>query len=126
MTSGVAYGYMRVPEDVPDEKVRRLENRMRAFAAARGLDLVRVFPEFDCGSRAAFCDLLRQLHCGEDRSVIIPTLRHLSCSPLLQDLMLQALLYPVGDRDDREGDVGVFVLEFEEPAWGTGSQQACC
>ena len=114
-----AYGYMRVPRDVPDAKVMDLETRMRALAADRGWQLVMFFHEFDCGSRTAFCDLLHQLDSDGTRNVVIPTLRHLASSSRLQELMLQTLLSPSGDCEADDIDGGVLVLEFENTTWQT-------
>lgn len=87
----LAYGYMRVPCDVPDDKVRRLEQALRAFAALQGLYLVTFFFEFDCGSQEAFGELLTELRRAEAHYVVIPSLRHFAHSVLLQNQMLTRL-----------------------------------
>ena len=87
----LAYGYMRVPCDVPDVKVQRLEQALRAFAALRGLYLVPFFFEFSCGSQEAFHELKTELQRADAHHVVIPSLRHLARSILLQNTMLGQL-----------------------------------
>jgi hypothetical protein len=86
-----AYGYMRVPCDVPDNKVRQLENDVVAYAGTHGLYFAGFFFEFNCGSREAFDDLLAELVRTNVRHVVVPSLRHLAHNVLLQDLMLEEL-----------------------------------
>src|SRR4051812_18372718 len=40
ITGPLAYGYMRVPADAPDHRVRRVEQAVARFAAAKGLYFV--------------------------------------------------------------------------------------
>lgn len=86
-----AYGYMRVPCDVKDEKVRRLENQVVAYAENRGLCFVRFFFEFHCGSHEAFDELVAELVRADAHHVVVPSLRHLAHNGLLQDQMLNHL-----------------------------------
>ncbi|MET7997901.1 hypothetical protein ABZU76_44165 [Amycolatopsis sp. NPDC005232] len=86
-----AYGYMRVPCDVADDKIRRLENRVVAYSKGQGLRLVRFFFEFNCGSREAFDELISELVCTDTRHVVVPSLRHLAQNGFLQDMMLERL-----------------------------------
>ncbi|MEV7046630.1 recombinase family protein [Amycolatopsis sp. NPDC051061] len=88
ITRPLAYGYMRVPCDVPDAKVQRLEQALRAFAALQGLYLVTFFFEFDCGSQEGFGELLTELKRADAHHVVIPSLRHFARSTLLQNQML--------------------------------------
>lgn len=86
-----AYGYMRVPCDVADDKVRRLENRVATYSKSHGLYLACFFSEFNCGSREAFEELISELvHTGV-RHVVVPSLRHFSQNAFLQDIMLDRL-----------------------------------
>lgn len=88
-----AYGYMRVPGDVPDDKVRKLENQLVAYAENHGLRFVRFFFEFHCGSREAFEELVAELVRADVHHVVVPSLRHLAQNGLLQDQMLDYLRF---------------------------------
>jgi DNA invertase Pin-like site-specific DNA recombinase len=87
----LAYGYMRVPGDVPDEKVHRLERQLREFAVGHGLYFVSFFFEFSCGSREAFEELTLELQRADAHYVVVPSMRHLARSVLLQNIMLAEL-----------------------------------
>jgi len=93
ITQPLAYGYLRVPCDVPDGKVRRLEQALRALAALRGLYLATFFFEFSCGSQVAFEELLTELQRADAHYVVIPSVRHFARSLLLQNQMLTRLEY---------------------------------
>jgi DNA invertase Pin-like site-specific DNA recombinase len=88
-----AYGYMRVPCDVPDDKVRQLERDVIAYAETHGLHFVQFFFEFHCGSREAFEDLIAELVRTDVRYVVVPSLRHLAHNRLLQEQMLEHLSF---------------------------------
>ena len=90
-TAPLAYGYMRVPNDVPDHKVRQLEQAVIRFAGERGLYFVSFFFEFNCGSREAFNELVTELVRADAHYVIVPSLRHLALNTLLQDVMQDRL-----------------------------------
>ncbi|MEU8412646.1 hypothetical protein AB0C24_07670 [Amycolatopsis japonica] len=92
-TTPHAYGYMRVPCDVPDNKVRKLENQVVAFAENNGLRFVGFFFEFHCGSREAFDELVAELVRTNAHHVVVPSLRHLAQNALLQDQMLEHLSF---------------------------------
>lgn len=92
-TAPRAYGYMRVPCDVPDDKVRQLENQVVEYAENCGLRFVSFFFEFHCGSREAFDDLVAELVRADAHHVIVPSLRHLAHNRLLQDQMLNHLSF---------------------------------
>jgi hypothetical protein len=86
-----AYGYMRVPCDVSDDKVRELEGDVVKYAKDSGLNFVCFFFEFSCGSREAFEDLIAELIRTDVHHVVVPSMRHLAQNGLLQDLMLDRL-----------------------------------
>lgn len=88
-----AYGYMRVPCDVPDDKVQQLEHDVVAYAEGNGLHFVQFFFEFHCGSREAFDELVAELVRTGARYVVVPSLRHLAHNRLLQDMMLERLSF---------------------------------
>jgi DNA invertase Pin-like site-specific DNA recombinase len=87
----LAYAYMRVPCNIPDDKVRRMEHELHRFAERRGLRLVETFYEFTCGSHEAFNDLIAELQRTGSVTVIVPTLRHLARSVMLQNCLLSRL-----------------------------------
>jgi len=86
-----AYAYMRVPCDISDDKVRRMEHELHRFAERKGLRLVETFYEFTCGSHEAFNDLIVELQRTGSVTVIVPTLRHLARSVMLQNCLLSRL-----------------------------------
>ncbi|MFD9888242.1 hypothetical protein ACFWY9_02785 [Amycolatopsis sp. NPDC059027] len=90
-TAPRAYGYMRVPCDVPDDKVRKLESQVVTYAENCGLRFVCFFFEFHCGSREAFDELVAELVRTDAHYVVVPSLRHLAQNSLLQDQMLDHL-----------------------------------
>ncbi|MEC3980416.1 recombinase family protein [Amycolatopsis sp. H20-H5] len=91
MATPAAYAYMRVPCDIPDAKVRRMEYELRHFAEDKGFQLAAIFPEFECGRFEAFADLLQELQRAEAHVVIVPTFRHLARNTLLQNMLLNRL-----------------------------------
>ncbi|OKJ98981.1 hypothetical protein AMK34_10380 [Amycolatopsis sp. CB00013] len=105
VTKPLAYGYMRVPRDVSDDKVRRLERAIMRFADGQGLYFVSFFFEFHCGSREAFDELITELVRAQARHVVVPTLRHLARNGLLQDVMR--------DRLTQEARAEVLVLRHQ-------------
>lgn len=91
LVTPLAYGYMRVPTEVPDWKVRRLEAAVVRFAERSGLYFVSFFFEFHCGSHEGFEDLITALVQAEARHVVVPSLRHLAHNTLLQIAMCERL-----------------------------------
>jgi hypothetical protein len=84
----LAYGYMRVPCDIPDDKVQRMERELRRSADGKGLFLTAIFSELVCGAHDAFNDLLQELQRTDAHYVIVPTFRHLARSVMLQNCLL--------------------------------------
>ncbi|KDN23143.1 hypothetical protein [Amycolatopsis rifamycinica] len=87
-TGQLAYGYMKVPRDIEDEKVRVMEIRMRAYATDLGLTFSDFFYEFSCGSLTVFDEMIEELVVKGARYVIVPTLRHFARHRLLQEQMI--------------------------------------
>ena len=58
----LTYAYMRVPSTIANEKVRRMELRLRACADDLGLRLEGIFCEYVCGAHAAFDDMRKAPH----------------------------------------------------------------
>jgi hypothetical protein len=92
VTAPLAYGYMRVPADVPDHRVRRVEQAVTRFAAAKGLYFVSFFFELDCGSREGFDELITELVRADAHHVVVPSLKHLALNELLQAAMREQLV----------------------------------
>lgn len=82
------YGYMRVEIDQDDQKTVRLEQALYHYADHEGYCLGAVFYEYVSGSQAGFHELIRELQRAEAHHVIVPNLRHLALSPVLQVCML--------------------------------------
>jgi hypothetical protein len=100
------YGYMRVPCDIPDDKVVRMEREFRHFDETRGFCLAAIFDEFTCGVHEAFIELVEELQRADAHHVLVPTLRHLARNWLLQNSLLTRL----------EFDAKAEVLELVETA----------
>ena len=92
----LAYAYMRVPFDIPDDRVRRMEHELRRFAEGKGWCLAETFYEFRCGMHDAFNDLIAELQRTGATTVIVPTLRHLARNTLLQNVLLSRLEFDAG------------------------------
>jgi DNA invertase Pin-like site-specific DNA recombinase len=87
----LAYAYMQVPCDIPDEKVRRMEHEIRCFAERKGWCLAAIFSEFVCGAHDALNELVRELKRADAHYVVVPTFRHLARNPLLLNILLMRL-----------------------------------
>lgn len=97
------YGYMRAPDDVPDDELECLVREMRRFAETNGFCYGTTFFEHQDGSCAAFDELTAELKRTEARHVIVPSLAHLSAHPILLNHMVERLAQHV--------DVEVFELD---------------
>lgn len=87
----LAYGYMRVPVDVPDWKVRRLEQSVVRYTERQELSFAGFYFEFHCGSREGFDELISALVLAQARHVVVPSLRHLAQNARLQIAMCDQL-----------------------------------
>jgi hypothetical protein len=87
----LAYGYMRVPCDIPDAKVRRMELEIHRFAERQDWCLAAIFYEFICGIHDAFEELVEELQRADAHHVVIPTYRHLARNRVLQNCLLARL-----------------------------------
>ncbi len=85
------YGYMRAPDDVPDDELDRVVSEMRRFAVAEGYCYATTFFEYQDGSRAAFDELITELKRAEARHVVVPSFEHLSGHRLLCGQMIERL-----------------------------------
>lgn len=84
-----AYGYMRVPPDIPDNKVQRLERRVTNYAETKGPHFAQSTFEFHSGSHKAFDELVAELVRIDARFVVVPSLRQLAQNDFLQSQMLE-------------------------------------
>jgi DNA invertase Pin-like site-specific DNA recombinase len=82
---------MRVPCDIDDAKVRRMELEMQRFAEGKGFCFGTIFDEFTCGIFDAFEELVAELIRAEAHYVIVPALRRLARNRLLQNILLARL-----------------------------------
>ena len=91
VTAPLAYGYMRVPADVPDYRVRRVEQAVVRCSEAKGLYFVSFYFEHHCGSREGFDELVAELLRADAHHVVVPSLKHLALNELLQTAMREQL-----------------------------------
>lgn len=87
----LAYGYMRVPDDIPDRKVRDMEQKLKAYAEALGYEYATIFHEFQCGVYDAWRDLTTELQRADAHHVLVPSMSHIAHSPLLRVGVLERL-----------------------------------
>ena len=86
----LAYGYLRVRWDAPDE-VNDLEQRLCSFAAGRGLYFVTYFFDCACGTTEGFSELLAELRRADAHHVVIPARHHLASHPFGQQRLARRL-----------------------------------
>lgn len=94
------YGYLRAPDETPDEELDGLVSELQRYAEAEGYCYAATFFEYEPGSRAAFDELIQELKRAEARHVVVPSLEHLSSHRLLCSSMVERL----------EADASAFVL----------------
>lgn len=87
----LAYGYMRVPDDIPDHKVRDIELKRKAYAEALGYEYGAVFHEFQCGVFDAWQDLTTGLQRADAHYVIVPSMNHLARNRILVGGLIERL-----------------------------------
>jgi hypothetical protein len=85
------YGYMRAPDDLPDDELDRLVREMQRFAETEGYCYATTFLEYQTGSQAAFAELIAELKRAEARHVVVPSFEHLSSHRILCDSMVERL-----------------------------------
>ncbi|MFI9332054.1 recombinase family protein [Kitasatospora sp. NPDC052868] len=90
------FGYMRVPDDMPDEEVKLVEDQMLAYAEAQGGALGAVFHEFVHGSLSAFEELVRAVEQSGAPHAVVPSYRDLALTRALQDVMILRIEYATG------------------------------
>lgn len=95
----LVYGYVRVEENAPPGAVRRLEDRLRKSAEARGLCFATTFRDVMPGQRGGLRELTEELRRSESHIVVVPSLNHLSEHPGVRAELLSRL------RDEARADV---------------------
>lgn len=99
----LAYGYLRVTEDLEDDELRQLELGLQKLTDAEGFCLFAIFYECQPGYYGTFSELVEELKRTQARHVVVPSLDHLSRHPILRDQMLNRL--------EREADAQVWTVE---------------
>ncbi|MGQ4516402.1 recombinase family protein [Streptomyces sp. DW26H14] len=90
------HGYMRAYRDTSDEEVEAVQEQMRAFASARGWELVEIHEETTEGSLAVLGELTEGLRNSGARLVLVPSYRHLGANLVLQAHVVNHLLDAAG------------------------------
>lgn len=85
------YGYLRAPDEMPDDELDRLVSELQRYAEAEGFCYATTFFEYQAGSRSAFEELVAELKRAESRYVVVPSLEHLSSHRLLLSSMVERL-----------------------------------
>ncbi|MEX3101453.1 hypothetical protein DF268_30300 [Streptomyces sp. V2] len=82
------FGYMRVPDDMSDEEVKRKQDGMTVYAEANGFALATVYFEFADGRVDAFAETVEAILRAESHHLLVPSYRDLAFSRALQDAMI--------------------------------------
>ncbi|MFJ6984471.1 MULTISPECIES: recombinase family protein [unclassified Streptomyces] len=92
------FGYMRVPDDMTDEEVRRKQDDMTLYAEVEGFTLATVFYEFMDGAINVFSEMAEAVKRAEAGHVIVPAYRDLALTRPLQEAMALHLEQKAGAR----------------------------
>ncbi|WP_433518028.1 recombinase family protein [Nonomuraea sp. CA-143628] len=85
------YGYLRAPDETPDDELDRLVSELQRYAETEGFCYATTFFEYQEGSRSAFEELVAELKRAEARHVVVPSMDHLSGHRLLCGQMIARL-----------------------------------
>ncbi|WP_239396682.1 recombinase family protein [Frankia sp. CiP3] len=86
----LAYGFMRVPCNVTDEKLTHMEQRVQAYAEELGFEYATIFQEWQSGSLAAWDELIHELQRADAHHVIVPSFNHVARNGILRtNLMIR-------------------------------------
>src|SRR5215475_467631 len=91
MIKPLAYGYLRVPDDMPDELACELQQAIRRQAEDEGFCLASTYYEDVSCTMRAWDQLVEELKRTEAHTVIVPTEDHLSPNKILRDSMVAML-----------------------------------
>lgn len=96
----LAYGYIRVTDDLTDDEVQQLEGKLRKLAEAEGFCLVEIRSEYQAAWYGTFYELIEDVKQAGMRpgplqarigSVVVPSLDHLSTHPRLREQLVRRL-----------------------------------
>lgn len=94
----LAYGYLRVTDELDDEEIQQLERGLEKLAEVEGFCLTETRYEYQAGYYGTFYQLLGEMKRAAVRymqaricHVVVPSLDHLSPHPLLREQMLRRL-----------------------------------
>lgn len=87
------YGYMRAYEATPEAEIMQDELRLFRWAQGEGYELAVIYQEEQEGSIAALTDLIQELKLTRDAAVVVPSLRHLGTSRVLQEHLAAYLVH---------------------------------
>jgi len=96
MIKPLAYGYMRVPDDTPDELACELQQAIKRQAEDEGYCLVSIYYEDVPCTMHAWSQLVEELERTEAHTVIVPTEDHLSTNKIMRDSMITMLSLHAG------------------------------
>ncbi|MGL5866525.1 MAG: recombinase family protein [Dermatophilaceae bacterium] len=85
------YGYLRAPEEMPDDDLDRAVHHLQRYAETEGYCYATTFLEYEPGSQDAFAELIAELKRAEARHVVVPSLEHLSSHRLIRASMVDRL-----------------------------------
>src|SRR5262249_28414345 len=91
MIKPLAYGYMRMPDDMPDELACELQQAIKRRAEDEGFCLVSTYYEDVPCTMRAWDQLLEELKRTEAHTVIVPAEEHLSTNRIMRESMVAML-----------------------------------
>src|SRR5918911_5499373 len=80
MARPLAFGYISIPEDAPDDQAQRWQREIAAFVDREGHELAGMFTDSGEGA-TAFEAMCRALELGAVSEVVVPRLDHLEHVP---------------------------------------------
>jgi len=81
MARPLAYGYVSVPTDAPDDQAQRWQHEIATFVDREGHDLAGMFTDVRGEGATAFEAMSRALDLGTVTEVVVPRLEHLEHVP---------------------------------------------
>ena len=88
MIKPLAYGYLRVPDDMPNELARELQQAIKKQAESEGFCLVSAYRENAPCAMRAWGQLVEELKRAQAHTVIVSTGHHLSTNRIMRESML--------------------------------------
>ena len=81
MARPLAFGYVSVPPDTPDDQAQRWQDEIAAFVDSEGHELAGMFTDVRGEGASAFEAMSRALELGAVTEVVVPRLDHLEHVP---------------------------------------------